>query len=462
MALVGENGAGKSTLMKILSGVHGDYDGEMRVRGVPVRAGTPREARDLGVATIYQELSNIGVLSVAENVFLGRPPMRLGAVDRGRCAGWRRRASRPRDRRRRHRTPRLPVRRLPAEVEIARVIHSGAQIVVLDEPTSALSPPEAARLFALMQRLRDSGTGMVFISHFLEDVLVICDRITVMRNSRVVATVSRAEATKHAVIEAMLGRESGELGRGYEGSVRLDSRELGEPVLAVEGLTRSGEFTEVSFDVRAGEIVGLYGYLGCGAGELARCLWGVTAPDSGTVRIAGVRRRAGSPADARDLGIGYVHDNRPRTLFLKQPSYKNVTLAHLKRFARGVLRRRQEVAESHSLMEQLHVSDTDPRRVVGTFSGGNQQKIALARWLVQRPKLLILNEPTKGIDVGAKAEVMEIIKTLRDDGVAILLLSAEPETVIAIADRVLVLSKGRISAEFADQSVTKDMVMQCA
>jgi len=461
--LVGENGAGKSTLMKILSGVHGDYDGEMRVRGVPVRAGTPREARDLGVATIYQELSNIGVLSVAENVFLGRPPMRFGAVDR---RAMRRLAKAS-----------LAVLGIDVDVtarldslsagyqqmvEIARVIHSGAQIVVLDEPTSALSPPEAARLFALMQRLRESGTGMVFISHFLEDVLVICDRITVMRNSRVVATVSRAEATKHAVIEAMLGRESGELGRGYEGSVRLDSRELGEPVLAVEGLTRSGEFTEVSFDVRAGEIVGLYGYLGCGAGELARCLWGVTAPDSGTVRIAGVRRRAGSPADARDLGIGYVHDNRPRTLFLKQPSYKNVTLAHLKRFARGVLRRRQEVAESHSLMEQLHVSDTDPRRVVGTFSGGNQQKIALARWLVQRPKLLILNEPTKGIDVGAKAEVMEIIKTLRDDGVAILLLSAEPETVIAIADRVLVLSKGRISAEFADQSVTKDMVMQCA
>jgi ribose transport system ATP-binding protein len=260
----------------------------------------------------------------------------------------------------------------------------------------------------------------------------------------------------------MLGRTSGTLARSYVSAVELRPETAGQPVLEVESLTRRGEFADVSFTLHAGEVLGIYGFLGCGAGDMARCLFGATQPDSGRISLDGRPRRLRGPAHARDLGIAYVHDHRARTLFLKHEAYKNVTVAHLARFSRGALRRRLEVTSTRALLERLHVSDTDPMRVVGSLSGGNQQKVVLARWLVRTPRVLILNEPTKGIDVGAKAEVMEIIRRLRSDGVAILLLSAEPETVIANADRVLVLSKGRVSGAFSDQSVTKDMVMACA
>ncbi len=462
--LVGENGAGKSTLLKVLSGVHTDADGEMRLRGELVRPGSPRESRRLGIATIYQELSNIGSLTVAENVFLGEPLMRGGVVDHRRM----RRLARERlaglgihvDVTRRLDTLSAGYQQM---VEIARVVHSGADVVILDEPTSALSPPETRRLLDLMRRMRDGGTALIFVSHFLEDVLAVCDRVTVLRNARRVATLSKGpDLTKHRLIELMLGRESSELGRGYEGAVELRTPAQGSVVLEVEGLSRAGEFTDVSFTLRAGEVLGLYGFLGCGAGEVARCLFGASRPDAGAIRLDGRPRRVRSPAHARDLGLAYVHDHRARTLFLAQESYKNITVAHLGDFVAGVLRRRREIARSEQLMRQLQVLHPDPRRVVGSFSGGNQQKVVLARWLVRRPKVLILNEPTKGIDVGAKAQVMEIIRQLRADGVAILLLSAEPETVIATSDRVLVLSKGRITGSFADQAVTKDMVMACA
>jgi ribose transport system ATP-binding protein len=466
--IVGENGAGKSTLTKILSGVHTEYDGEMRLRGEPVRLASPGAARALGVATIYQELSNIGSLTVAENVFLGRPPTRAGIVDR------------PRMRRlARERLARLGIdvdvrARLDSlsagyqqMVEIARVVHSGAEIVILDEPTSALSPPETQRLLELMRRMRDAGTGLVFVSHFVEDVIAVCDRVTVLRNGRRIdtrptETEPGRRLEKHALIELMLGRASTTLGRSYEAAVQLSSATAARPVLDVQSLTRDGEFSDVSFTVHAGEVLGLYGFLGCGASDVARCLFGATRPDSGVIKLDGRPRRIRGPAHARDLGIAYVHDHRARTLFLKHEAYKNVTVAHLDRFSRGALRRRLEVTQTRALLERLHVSDTDPMRIVGSLSGGNQQKVVLARWLVRSPRLLILNEPTKGIDVGAKAEVMEIIRRLRSDGVAILLLSAEPETVIANADRVLVLSKGRVSGAFSDQSVTKDMVMACA
>jgi len=469
--LIGENGAGKSTLTKILSGVHTDYEGQMWLRGEPVQLGSPREARALGIATIYQELSNIGSLTVAENVFLGNPPTRAGVIDRPRMRHLARQrlADLGIDVDVRSRLDSLSAG-YQQMVEIARVVHSGAEIVILDEPTSALSPPEGLRLLQLMRRMRDAGTGLIFVSHFVEDVVAVCDRVTVLRNSRRIATLdttsveagAQKRVDKHRLIELMLGREAGTLGRSYEGTVELQAPAAAQPVLEVESLSRAGEFSDVSFTLHAGEVLGLYGFLGCGAGDVARCLFGVTQPDSGVIKLDGQPRRVRGPAHARDLGVAYVHDHRARTLFLKHEAYKNVTVAHLARFSRGTLRRRRELLQTRTLLERLNVSDTDPARIVGSLSGGNQQKVVLARWLVRTPRVLILNEPTKGIDVGAKAEVMAIIRQLRDEGVAILLLSAEPETVIANADRVLVLSKGRVSGAFSDQSVTKDMVMACA
>jgi ribose transport system ATP-binding protein len=347
-------------------------------------------------------------------------------------------------------------------VEIARVVFSGASIIVLDEPTSALSGPEAKRLFAAMHELKARGTSLVFISHFLEDVLAVSDRVTVLKNSRKVATLPNAGLTKHQLIQLMIGRDADTLAESYEGGVTLPAPSTSEPVLVAQGLALEGSFADVSFDARPGEILGIFGNLGAGMTEVARVLFGRDQPTSGTMRLDGKPIAPKTTREAKRLGIAYLSENRRATIFPRHEIFKNITLAHLDEIIGGVMRQSREVRIAGDLARRTGVRPPDPNLAAGNLSGGNQQKVALAKWLTVQPKVLILNEPTRGMDVGAKREVLDLIKGLKAEGVAIILISTEPETVIAEADRILVMAKGQIAKEFAADRVSKDLLMSYA
>lgn len=462
--LLGENGAGKSTLMKILSGVHSPDEGRITLRGNPVRFGSPSDAKAQGIGMIYQELSTMPALTVAENVFLGRHPTnRFGLVD---WPAMRRTATTQL-----HDlgldldvTERLANLSLGTQqlVEIARVVFSGTEVVILDEPTSALSAPEAHRLFALMRELRDRGKSLVFISHFLEDVLEVADRVTILKNARKVATLPNVDLTKRRLIELMIGTDATDLAATYEGGVTLPPPITATPFLEARGLSVAGAFQDIDITLRPGEITGIFGFLGAGMTELARTLFGQIQPRLGEIRIAGEPVRFKSVRDAKRRGIAYLTENRRATLFPRHEIYKNITLAHLDSLVKPVFRHPAEIDVSSGLVNRTGVRPASSTLLAGNLSGGNQQKVVLAKWLTRQPKLLILNEPTRGMDVGAKREVLDLIKELKAEGVAILLLSTEPETVVAEADRILVMSKGRVTKEFAGERVSKDLLMQYA
>ncbi len=463
--LLGENGAGKSTLVKILAGVHGEYEGEMRLRGQPIRFASPAEAKAAGIGMVYQELSLFKPLSVAENIFSSNPPLRAGGL-----VDWQRLYREARE----HLhdlgldlDEKIPVGTLPVGVqqlvEIARVLFSGAQVIILDEPTSALSPPEAERLFAFMRRLRDQGRSLILITHFIEDALRVADRVTVLKNGRRVATLEAASATQDDIIRLMIGEDARILQRTYqEERAQLHESRRGAVVLQVRGLTRQGFFEDVSFDLREGEILGLYGYVGAGHSEVAQVLFGVRQADRGEIVLDGRPVQISSPARAKQLGFAYVPENRRTALQLRVELYKNISLAHLSGLTGWLLKPRRELAIARQQIQQLGIRPPNPLLPVGSLSGGNQQKALLAKWLVKRPRVLLLVEPTRGMDVGAKDEVLEIILRLREQGVAVLLISSEPETIIANSDRILVMSHGRVTKEFADEEVTKAALLRYA
>jgi ribose transport system ATP-binding protein len=462
--LVGENGAGKSTMMKLLSGVYNDYSGEMRLNGEPVRFASPAEAQARGIGMVYQELSAFQHLTVAENLFGRKIPVRGGRVDWGRM----------------NREAQSHLQRLGLNidvttvmghlavgtqqiVEIARVIFSGAGIIILDEPTSALSPPETRRLFEFIATLQAQGKSVIFISHFLEDVLDVSDRITVLKDSHKVAVLEAKKTNKHQLVELMIGAEAKILQRTYEEESHIVERhKVGEVMLAVENLSRRSAFHNISFTLRKGEILGLFGFMGAGQIQLARCLFGAEPFDTGLMRLEGQPLKLKNTSRAKKAGIAYVPENRRDSLMLQQEIYKNITLAHLKQLLRWLLNQKTELKVAHAQMENLGVRPPQPLLPVGALSGGNQQKVVLAKWLTQQPRLLILNEPTRGIDVGAKEEVITIVKDLRDKGVAILLITTEPETLLSIADRALVMSKGRITAEIDGTELTKENLIKHA
>jgi ribose transport system ATP-binding protein len=462
--LVGENGAGKSTLMKILSGVHTPDEGVILLRGEVVQFASPAEAKARGIGMIYQELSCMPALTIAENVFLGsQPTTRSGLID------WKKM--------RREAGEHLTALGIAADVssplgrlslggqqlvEIARVVFSGASIIVLDEPTSALSGPESARLFAAMGELKARGSSLVFISHFLEDVLAVSDRVTVLKNSRKVATLPNDGLTKHHLIQLMIGRDAETLAESYEGGVTLPSPSNAPPVLEVEGLSLAGDFDDVSFVARPGEILGIFGNLGAGMTEVARVLFGRERPTFGTMRLDGTPVAPKTTREAKRLGIAYLSENRRATIFPRHEIFKNITLAHLDEIVGGIVRQSREIGIAGDLVRRTGVRPPDPSLAAGNLSGGNQQKVALSKWLTVQPKVLILNEPTRGMDVGAKREVLDLIKALKAEGVAIILISTEPETVLAEADRILVMAKGQIAKEFAGERVSKDLLMSYA
>ncbi len=462
--LVGENGAGKSTLMKIIAGVHHEFQGTLRLDGAEARFASARAARAARIGMVHQELSAVRDLSVAENVFLGmQPTIGLGVIDWG---AMRRGA-------REHlaalgieldpgtRMGSLPLG-LQQLVEIARVLFSGARIIILDEPTSALSPPEVERLFGVLRRLRAQGRSLIFISHFLDDVLAVCDRVTVFRNGSNVATAACAEVDKGWVIERMIGAGHGELEESYTGERLLQGRSDGALVLRAENLTLAGAFRDVSLSVRAGEVLGIYGFMGSGQLELARSLIGRPPPDEGSIVVDGRPRAIRGTAGAKRAGIALVPESRRSMLFSDEPVYKNITISMLERIGRLVLRPLAERAIARTQIERLRIRPPDPERPLGTLSGGNQQKVALARWLTHVPRVLVLSEPTRGMDVGAKDDVLKIVHGLRDQGLSVIVASAEPETVLALADRILVMRKGAVVREFACETVSKDRLLAAA
>ena len=462
--LVGENGAGKSTLMKIIAGVHAEFSGRFALDGKDVRFRSVRDARAAGIAMVHQELSVAPDLTVAENVFLGvQPTNRFGFVQ------WPRMAREAGEQLARFGIDVDPLSRLgdlpiglQQLIEIARVLFSGARIIILDEPTSALSPPEVERLFATLRRLRDEGTAIVFISHFIEDILRVSDTVTVFRNGRTVAEAQAAATSKAALIEAMIGKGREALEETYTEEIALPPSSDRPLVLEARQLSLRRSLQEVSFGVRSGEVLGIYGFMGCGQLELARILFGKLRPDAGELAIAGKPEAFGSTADARGAGIAFVPESRRAMLFHQEPVYKNISISILDRISSLWLRPSRERSIAIRQVEQLQIRPAAVEIDLGLLSGGNQQKVALAKWLSHPPRLLVLCEPTRGMDVGAKNDVIHIIRDLRARGLAIIVLSTEPETVLSLADRIFVLKRGVVVHEFADQTIRKDRLLEAA
>ncbi|HEY3678957.1 MAG TPA: sugar ABC transporter ATP-binding protein [Bradyrhizobium sp.] len=462
--LVGENGAGKSTLMKIIAGVHAEFAGRFVLDGRETRFRSVRDALAAGIAMVHQELSVAPDLTVAENVFLGtQPTNRFGLVQ------WRRMAREAGEQLRKFGIDVDPLARLgdlpiglQQLIEIARVLFSGARIIILDEPTSALSPPEVERLFATLRRLRDEGTSIVFISHFIEDILRVSDVVTVFRNGRKVAEAQAAATTKAGLIEAMIGKGREALEETYADDIRLPPPGDQPVVLNVNGLSLARSLRDVSFDVRSGEVLGIYGFMGCGQSELARILFGKLKPDQGTLAVGGNHLNFRSTADARRAGIAFVPESRRAMLFHQEPVYKNISISILDRISSLFLKPSRERSVAARQVEQLQIRPPTVELDLGMLSGGNQQKVALAKWLSYPPRLLVLCEPTRGMDVGAKNDVIHIIRDLRARGLAIVVLSTEPETVLSLADRIIVLKRGALVHEFAGETISKDRLLEAA
>jgi ribose transport system ATP-binding protein len=471
--LVGENGAGKSTLMKLLAGAYAEYEGEISIDSQVCRFSLPADAQAHGIAMVYQELSTFSHLTVAENLLGPNLPRSRGWVN------WAR-ANRIAEHHLRELGLEIDVTSIMGTlpigrqqlVEIARVIFSGARVIILDEPTSALSPPETARLYELMQALKAQGKALIIISHYLDDVVAICDRITVLRNGRRVATLTAGEASKPRLIELMIGADEKRLALGYEAAPSMtfavDGRDVSpelprsKEVLRVERLSKRGAFSEVSFSIHEAEILGCFAFMGAGQAQLGRCLFGAERAEAGTVSLNGESLKLTNTSRAREAGIAFVPEDRRSALMLSKEVFKNVTIAHLARLLPWWLRERAELALAQPSMQKVGVRPADPRLPVSALSGGNQQKVVLAKWLTCTPRVLVLNEPTRGMDVGAKEEVLGVIKRLRDEGVATLLISTEPETVLALATRALVMRKGRIVAELSGRELRKENLLKDA
>jgi ribose transport system ATP-binding protein len=461
--LLGQNGAGKSTLIKVLAGAHLPDAGEITFDGRPASFGSPQAADQAGIATIYQELDLVPGLSVAENVVLGHEPARFGFT-------------RPRDadeltrallRRLGH--PEIPPRRelgrLSAAgqqvVSMARALARDARLIVMDEPSAVLDPEEVQNLFRVIRELTADGVAVVYISHRLEEIRQIGDRVTVLKDGRTVARNLPARDTPTAeVIRLMTGR-SIEYVFGERSTAPGD-----ETVLEVDGLSRPGEFSDVSFTVRAGEVVGLAGLVGSGRSEILETVYGARKPSAGRVTVHGRTLRPGSVPAAVRARMGLCPEERKsQGLLLAEPVSRNVSLPALRRFARGgFLGRDAELAAVGAVTAQLDVRPQDPNRAVRTLSGGNQQKVVLARWLLTGCDVLLLDEPTRGVDVGARSEIYALIRRLADSGVAVVLVSSEVPEVLGLADRVLVVREGRVVHEAPsadlDESRVLDLVME--
>ena len=458
-ALVGENGAGKSTVVKMLAGVHQPDEGELLIEGQPAMLTGPAAAQAAGIAVIYQEPTLFPDLTVAENIFMGRQP--LVAARRIDRRAMRAQAAALFERLGVQLDPGRIARGLSIAdqqiVEIAKALSLEARVIVMDEPTAALSAAEVARLFDVVRTLRAAGAAVLFISHRLEEVFEICQRVTVMRDGRTVLARELAGLTADDLVRAMVGRDMPQRTAG-------ERSQPGGEVLRVERLTREGVFIDISLHVRAGEIVALAGLVGSGRSEVARAIFGIDRYDAGRVTIGGTGLRKGSPAAAMAAGIGYVpEDRRQQGLVMDMSIQQNVALASLARLRRGgLIRSAAERAFATDWAQRLRLRYGRLTDSVSTLSGGNQQKVVLAKWLGRYPALLIVDEPTRGIDIATKADVHELLVRLAGDGVAILMISSELPEVLHLGDRILVMREGRLTAEYAHADASEEKIMSAA
>jgi ribose transport system ATP-binding protein len=467
-ALVGENGAGKSTLMKILSGVYTDYEGELLLEGRRLELQSPRDAQRHGIATIHQELNLIPELTIAENIFLGREPRTsVGMLDTGRMAREARalleRLNLPIPPDRAVKGLRVGEQQL---VEVAKALSLDARLLILDEPTSALSQTEIERLFAVIADLKRHGVTMIYISHKLDEIFRIGDRVTVLRDGEHIATLPIDQTDERDLIRMMVGRSLSDL-------FPKEVAAIGDEAVRVDGLSllpdgrRGGPVLhDVSFALRRGEILGVAGLMGAGRTELLETLFGVYPPRRvrGRIVLGGRERRIASPQEAIGAGLAFVtEDRKTQSLIMKLSVGHNMTLAALPAFlAFNVVRVRDERAAVRRSIKQLGIKTPSPAVEVDKLSGGNQQKVALAKCLLTRPRVLLLDEPTRGIDVGAKAEIYALISRLAQDGTGIVMVSSELPELLGMCDRVIVLCEGRLTAELTRTQATQERIMEAA
>jgi monosaccharide-transporting ATPase len=461
MALVGQNGAGKSTLIKVLTGAYSRDGGSITFADRPIDFASPQEAQRGGISTIYQEINLVPFRSVAENIFLGREYRRYGLLDWGRMNAEAAEVLRRFD-------VAIDVRRplmdfstaIQQMVAIARAVSFKAQLVIMDEPTSSLDEREVAVLFDVMRQLRAEGVAVIFITHRLDELYQVCDRVTVMRDGRTVMTSRMAEVDKLHLISAMLGRDL-ETVRTHATGFSATSGKAGDEVLSAEGLQIGRKVRSARVEVRAGQIVGLAGLLGSGRTEVARAIFGADPPDAGTIRVMGRVVSPREPSDAIALGVGYCSEDRKADGIIPDMSVReNITLGILPRLtSMGVVDEAKQRAIVDRFMARLAIKAASVEQKIRELSGGNQQKVLLARWLCTDPKLLILDEPTRGIDVGAKAEIQSLIRELADQGLGVLMISSELEEIVEGADRVFVLSDGRTVADLPHSAANASAIM---
>jgi ribose transport system ATP-binding protein len=459
LALVGENGAGKSTLMKILAGIyHPDSgSGDIVLDGEKVRYSGPLEARKDGLVLIFQELSLVPELSVAENIFMGNlPRTKLGLVD------WKTLRTKTRkildaielDIDEMELISRLPIAKQQM-VEIARSLSMGAKVVIFDEPTSSLTDTEKRILFRDIRRMREDNVAIIYITHKMDEVFEISDRVTVLRDGKNTGTLITEDAQLEDITQLMIGRV-------LEDYFHKNEAKKGKEILRVEHLEKKDLYRDVSFSIREGEVVGLYGLVGAGRSEIAESIFGLRDPDGGKIFVEGKPVHVRTSRDAVHLGMGFVpEDRKQQGLVLKMSCSENVSLAKLDRLSRlGTLRRGDELENFDEYQKKLRIVTPGPNQRVYFLSGGNQQKIVIAKWMCIDPKLLILDEPTRGIDVGSKAEIHHIIAELAESGMAVLIISSEMPEIMGICDRIISVRSGEITGDFKDTEITEKKLLE--
>jgi len=457
--LLGENGAGKSTLMKILSGAYQKSAGQIILDGAEVEIRNPKHAQTIGISTIYQEFNLIPHLSVGENIFLGREPALFpGVINQREIFQAAKRALAALGL---ALSPRTLVKELRVAeqqmVEVAKALSLDARILIMDEPTAALTEHEIAELFATIQRLKEKGVSIVYISHRMEELFEIGDRVTVLRDGHSVGTYDVRGTSKSELIRLMVNRELTEL-------FPKEKATRGPEILRVEGLSTEGVLKDISFSLHKGEVLGIAGLLGAGRTELARAIFGLDKVTSGTIYINGVSQKISSPRSAINSGLGFLtEDRKSQGLVLPLSVERNLCLSSVDKFSRwGVMDTRQEQRAAGRYVKELRIKTPSLDQKVVFLSGGNQQKVVLSKWLCSQAELFIFDEPTRGIDVGAKAEIYQLMNRLTASGVAIIMISSELLEVLGMSDRILVMRGGRIAGEFSAEDATQERILQCA
>jgi ribose transport system ATP-binding protein len=458
LALLGENGAGKSTLMKVLAGVHQPSHGQIYINGKPVTIEGPKHSQNLGVSIIYQEFNLIPYMSVAENIFIGREPRKLkGILDRKRIKQetlkWLERVGLTKV------SPDALLADLSVAeqqlVEIAKALSFNSQIIIMDEPTAALNDEETSKLLTIMRELKQQGMGIIFITHRLEEVEAVADRISVLRDGKYIGSAEAKDVTKHDMVTMMVGRELTDM-------FPEKGTALGDISLDVKNVSIPNVLYDINFQVKKGEILGIAGLMGAGRTELSKAIFGLYKNMTGTVKVDSKPVR--SPKEAIDAGIALVTDDRKQEgLVLGQSVYENLLLPTSRKISRfGILRKKKEEEIVSRWIHDLKIKVHNPNVEVRTLSGGNQQKVVLGKWLQMNPKVLILNEPTRGIDVGAKAEIYQIMKRLTDEGISIVMISSEMPELLGVSHRILVMNEGRITAELTGEAATQEAIFYYA